>query len=282
MSSSLDIAPTAVSSRPSQDQDVRRATRLLAMVHELHKTGRQKLRICPGYSYDMSQWRCAITTSDNVAENGWTPETSFDRVSYPSEGEYAYFMWADAPGKDARALAAMFLERFPGICASAVGRDWAYAGWFTEMLGAAESGRLPVFYSGIELRPVEGTIFPPPNRTPVKNQRKVDSIFRQIANDDLKLSDLPLGRPTDMEKVWNFCLSYDGYAGGLRTIDDCLAIAQNAERKGLGQCSMDELRITAFIRLRQIKHADQGTPPPGLINSIQHVVEELRARFEGL
>lgn len=45
----------------SSDPHLRRAQRVLAMVHELHKRGYQRLRIVPGMNSSGSAWRCFIT-----------------------------------------------------------------------------------------------------------------------------------------------------------------------------------------------------------------------------
>jgi hypothetical protein len=45
----------------------------------------------------------------------------------------------------ARLLADRFLGTFPAIAARGAGRDWAYAGWLTEVLGRAEHGRFVYF-----------------------------------------------------------------------------------------------------------------------------------------
>jgi hypothetical protein len=44
------VAPRQVSTKPAADNVVRRCTRLLSMVHELHKAGYQRIRISPGLS----------------------------------------------------------------------------------------------------------------------------------------------------------------------------------------------------------------------------------------
>lgn len=38
-------------------------------------------------------------------------------------------------------------ERFPEIASAGRGRDWAYTGWFAELLGFAVRGTLPVAYA---------------------------------------------------------------------------------------------------------------------------------------
>lgn len=264
-----------VSSAPSKDPAIRRAGRLLSMVHELHKTGRQRLRVCVGRSHDGSEWRCAIASSDNILDDGWTPRDFSLCAEYPSENGSGFFGWNDSDGKDARALAAMFIERFPDISAAAVGRDWSYAGWFAEMLGRAEHGILPSFYEGIDLSIPEGASLPPPPAGETCPRLESGTGISPISNDDLRFSDLP-PPDSDYEALWPFCLTYDGYAGGLRRISDCAAISDAAERKGLKNCSIDELRIAAFFRQRQAKQHDQGPPPGSLVDSIRAAVDELR------
>ena len=58
-----------------------------------------------------------------------------------------YFGWTDSRSSTARELCAKFIARFPEIAIAGRGRDWEYAGWYTEMLGYAERGELPIAYS---------------------------------------------------------------------------------------------------------------------------------------
>ena len=58
-----------------------------------------------------------------------------------------YFDWQDAEKDDARGLAVKFVQRFPELVREGEGRDWAYAGWFVEMLGFAEKGQFPISYA---------------------------------------------------------------------------------------------------------------------------------------
>jgi len=268
----------SVSRHPPESSTVRRAARVLAMVHELHKTGRQKLRVCAGWSHDGSEWRLHIASADNILPNGWTPADFSKCVEYRS-GSTAILGWEDSAGKDARWLAERFIERHPEVSTAAVGRDWAYLGWHTETLGHAEHGNLPAFYQGVSLKPRPGTIFPP-SAGGAWPEVTSGTGHPLIPNAALRLSDLP-PRGSGYEELWPFCLSYDGYAGGLRTIDDCLAIARAAERKGLSECTMDELRITAFIRQREAKNHDIYPPPSDLVMRISSAVDEIRRRLEG-
>lgn len=137
--------PFPISSSPPEDAQVRRSLRLLTMVAELHKAGYQRIRIAPAKAASGDVWRCGVTSVDNVRENGWEPIEAGERIAYyASTQENRYFGWADAPGKSARFLAMMFLERFPEIARRGIGRDHAYVGWFVEVLGGAENGRLPI------------------------------------------------------------------------------------------------------------------------------------------
>ena len=132
-----------------QDPAVRRAQRVLLMVHELHKRGYQRLRIVPGMSPSGMHWRCSVTAASNVRMTHGAREADFSRhlVSYTSGQENEYFGWTDARTDTARGLATKFLKRFPEVAELGRGPDWAYAGWYVEMLGHAERGALPVAYA---------------------------------------------------------------------------------------------------------------------------------------
>ncbi|HVY60643.1 MAG TPA: hypothetical protein VHF22_03275 [Planctomycetota bacterium] len=132
------------------DPVMRRAQRVLLMVHELHKLGYQRLRAVPGEADSGCYWRCAVTPVDNVLESHGAMYVRFDdenAAKYTSADENAYFGWKDARHDTARQLAKKFLERFPRIAARGEGLDYAYAGWYVQMLGFAERGALPVAYA---------------------------------------------------------------------------------------------------------------------------------------
>lgn len=129
---------------PSPDPILRRCARVVSMVHELHKVGYQKIRIIPEEAPNGSQWRCHVTSADNVLADGITLR-DFDTgqrgvVAHYSTGQgTSYFGWQDAGDRSARELAALFLERFPDISVKGQGRDWIYAGWLTDFLGRMEN-----------------------------------------------------------------------------------------------------------------------------------------------
>lgn len=134
----------AISQQPSATPILRRAARVLAMVHELHKAGYQRIRILPYLSPSGGHWRCTITPSANVADDGFhLIDDSGTRLvaRYTTGQDNRYFDWPGSENCSARELAARFLEEFPDIARGGAGRDWMYAGWLTDVLGRAESGR---------------------------------------------------------------------------------------------------------------------------------------------
>lgn len=143
-----DATGQRISVQPASEAMLRRCARVLAMVHELHKAGYQRLRVLPFASPSGCYWRAWITHASNVAADGYTlidwdlEDTGRLVARYTSGQENDYFGWTDAKGKSARELAVLFQERYPQICAAAVGLDWAYAGWLTDVLGHAERGEL--------------------------------------------------------------------------------------------------------------------------------------------
>lgn len=128
---------------PPDSPVVRRAIRVLRMVHELHKAGYQRLRVLP-YSNDSgTAWRAEITYVDNVGDDGFStidhdPDEAGKVARYSTAQGNQYFGWVDAASADARELARLFLTRFPHLCNLGQGLDWAYAGWLVDVIGWAE------------------------------------------------------------------------------------------------------------------------------------------------
>lgn len=155
-----------ISLSPSSDPSRRHATRLLTMVHELHKAGYQRIRFSSGMAPSGMCWRCSITDAGNMTRDGLRIDASSgDEVAHYSTGSAdGYFRWPDAPGRSARELGVMFVDRFPVIAQKGTGRDWAYAGWLTEILGRAERDEpsgFPVFFADYPVDLTQ-TDLPPP------------------------------------------------------------------------------------------------------------------------
>jgi hypothetical protein len=133
-----------VSLKPVAGPLIRRCTRVIAMVHELHKAGYQRLRMVPMMSPSGAYWRCVITYEENIEDDGYRIiQWDDERVAAYTSGQDAkYFNWDDSQSFNARQLAQRFLERFPDIAERGRGRDWANAGWVVDVLGEAEQGEL--------------------------------------------------------------------------------------------------------------------------------------------
>lgn len=268
----------SISIAPQASTMVRWGGRLLAMVHELHKAGYQCLRICAGMSPDGKEWRCLVLPASQVKTDGWSPAE--DGHQYNSNQGKQFFGWTDTESDDARTLARKFIERFPATVRDAAGADWAYAGWFTDLLGRVENGELPVFYEGFDLAPSNREVpMPPPPIYPSHRKSTTATGYPLIPNTALTREHLP-PREANYEQLYPFCLSFDGYAGGLRSIEDCNYIAESIEAKGLANASIESLRVAAFIHQRTIKGQDWRPPDECLVQRIRNVVEELRRRLD--
>ena len=146
----VDARP--ISLKPASDVIIRRATRVLAMVAELHKAGYQQVRISPGLSPSGAHWRCSITFAGNVKSDGFSIRY-FDTENrlvapYTSAEQESFFGWPDGDLLNARHLAVRLLQDYPRIAVGGSGRDWLYAGWFADIFGRAEQGSpqdLPIF-----------------------------------------------------------------------------------------------------------------------------------------
>ena len=144
-----DAETRPVSLRPPADAALRDAGRLLAMVHELHKAGYQLIRICPSMAPNGVHWRCTISHAGNVDADGreFRGGGEGEYASYSSGQGANYFDWPNADRMTARELARRFLEAFPRLAEQGAGRDWAYAGWLTDLLGHAEQGKFVAFHA---------------------------------------------------------------------------------------------------------------------------------------
>lgn len=102
-----------------------------------------------------------------------------------------------------------------------------------------------------------------------------------IATEDLTLDDVP-SPIAERELLEEFCLTIDGYQSGRFRPDDLIAEAERIERSGLEQATLDELRIAAFTRQRELRWSsmDSGHYDERLVRSIRALVGEIRRRVE--
>jgi len=275
LSSEITCTIQPISTTPSSDISVRRAGRVLAMIHELHKAGYQRIRIAPGMSSSENHWRCYVTTADNTQLNGWEPiNQEKDVVSYSTGDEERFFGWADASGKNARQLAQLFITRFPNLVKKGAGRDHSYAGWFVGMLGAAENSWLPIFFADYNLESTESEM-PPPFCIQMESTKYKQ---KYIANKDLQPDLLPCPN-ANWEDIEPFCLTFDGYADGRRSIDECFKIVDKVNDTGLKKASIDDLRITVFIKQRAIRWNEFMPVSSEDLRFIKEIIEEIRHRL---
>lgn len=153
-----------VSLRPPKEAALRDAGRLIAMVHELHKAGYQRIRMLPTMAPTGLHWRCTITPADNLGADGLSVRDGAEGLiaRYTSGQGNHYFDWPGADRMTARQLADRFLSNFPLIAARGAGRDWPYAGWLTDVLGRAEHGDFLVFAADYPLDEEELREWHPP------------------------------------------------------------------------------------------------------------------------
>ena len=89
-----------------------------------------------------------------------------------------------------------------------------------------------------------------------------------------------LRRRAQLEALEAFCLTIDGYEDGTRSVDDLIAEAERIERDGLESATLDELRVIACIRQRELRwttYGDEAADAP-LIAKIRRAVAEIRRR----
>jgi hypothetical protein len=165
-----------------KNSEVRRSQRVLAMVHELHKQGYQRLAIFSGMAPSGLYWRCQVLPYDSIfrSQDKALEMYASDEVEvaeYSSGESYNYFGWTDAKSATARQLADKFVERFPRLSTASLGECFPYSGWFNLMLGRSERGDLPVMYSddGLDGTDCRGSAtgspipFPPHNTLRIQN-----------------------------------------------------------------------------------------------------------------
>jgi hypothetical protein len=128
----------------------RRMTLVLDMVAVLHRRGYQHLRIVPGMSGSGLYWRCTFTPAINVEPNpsqqGIDQVRNHDHLTaqWTNANEDDIFGTPEAQHMSPIELADLFTNTYPDILNAS---DWAYAGWYVEMLGSVDQNFFPIFYA---------------------------------------------------------------------------------------------------------------------------------------
>ena len=102
---------------------------------------------------------------------------------------------------------------------------------------------------------------------------------RKIAYTELSAANVPLD-DAELEVLEAFCLTIDGYEGGRRSVEDLVSQADRLERDGLENATLDELRVVAFIRQRELRwttYGDEVADAP-LIAKMRRTIAEIRRR----
>lgn len=247
-----------ISTAPHGNDEVRRATRVLSMVHELHKAGYQGIRVCCGVTDRNADWICHIFSAKNTAPSGWAPANVERAIKYTPQGDGTYFGWKDSSKDTARQLAAKLLSKSPEIVREGSIEDWAYAGWLSYTLMLAEHGQLPVFYGELdkEKEANRTTILPPPTARRLELEHGDNCVFNFIENEDLELSALP-SETADLEEMMNFVGdTYYIYRLGILDYDELEAANSYVQNNSLEVASMHALRAYGFYLNRSLAKAD--------------------------
>ena len=275
----------SVSTARHESNEIRRATRILSMVHELHKAGYQGIRICCGLSDRNAEWTCHIFSAETTAPSGWAPAFVERAAKYTNQSNGTYFEWKDSTNDNARELAIKFLTRETEIAREGAIEDWEYAGWLTSIVGLAENGKLPAFYGGLE-REKEAyreTTLPPSTKRRLKFNHGDNCVFSFIENKDLELQMLP-PVSADLEEMMIFvCDTYYIYRLGILDIDELHAAYEFVKEKGLERVSMHGLRAYGYYLNRSLKWTDAYLYPDSLERNytqpLRLMLAEMRKRL---
>lgn len=137
---------------PDIDDTTLACIRLIEMTHELHAMGYQKIRIFPSFAPSGCHWRVQWVPDsafDSALELAQTPEEP-ESARYSSGAGWQPFNWRGVRELSAKEMAEQFVRQYPALARAGAGDDWAYAGWFTRLLGEARNGHLPYFVADWE------------------------------------------------------------------------------------------------------------------------------------
>lgn len=116
------------------------AYELMQILHELHKSGYQKLRWISYMSPNGCCLRCHITTQDHICANR---EIVF---AGDSNEIWCTSTGAMTSGEDIKPLVKVFMDENPRLLEIGKGDDPEYVEWFERLLSFAAKGQTPIFY----------------------------------------------------------------------------------------------------------------------------------------
>lgn len=116
------------------------AYELMQILHELHKSGYQKLRWMSYMSPNGYCLRCHITTQDRICANR--------EIVFAGDSNE---IWCTSTrvmttGEDIKPLVKTFMNENPRLLEIGKGEDVEYVEWFNKLLSFAAKGQTPVFY----------------------------------------------------------------------------------------------------------------------------------------
>lgn len=251
--------------------DFDRSLRVLRMVHNLHLSGYERLRVCPGISVTGS-WRCFITPASNMFDNGWQPMSLDGTKVFAAEIGPDFFGWERSARDDHGGLAVNYLFRFTDQLACAEGRDPKYVQWFADMLGEAEQGRLPIIFDGGTLRTAIGAKLPP---SPVADVRPLSGYWPYVRSENIALESM-MRSPVSDEAVAAFALSFDGYLWAEAAGRDLHTFALSVQGGAHPIQDLDEARAMVFYWQRCAKWSDTAKHWQQYMTMARAAMEDVR------
>lgn len=115
---------------------------ILEAVADLHGRGHQRLRIYPNISGSGMHWRTLVVDIDDLrlTPSGW-PSQSSPTFAYSTASRFTIGGIVTDVHSTPTEIADRILTAFPDPRVAGRGQDWAYAGWYVEMLGLAQRHR---------------------------------------------------------------------------------------------------------------------------------------------
>lgn len=193
--------------QPIIDNSIQPCIRMMEMTHELHIQGYQKIRIFPYMSPSGCNWRLEWAPDYSFSSAIMPPKLLDEReiARYTSGVGWQPFEWQDVKSLSALEMAQQFLRQFPELARAGKGDDWAYAGWFTKLLGEVRQGKLPYFLAdwdidlslGIPMH--DGKHFPLPPEIDRPEQGCEGTLYVEDTPKPLSISEDKNPEPSDFD-----------------------------------------------------------------------------------